>query len=515
MSAWPKLGLNWVSPTVVGSSGTFTLRQACDFDDMIRIDRGFPAGEYLLIENRQPCGLETAMPQGGLAIFHIDDNANNNRGYPGQSGWPGNDNHYEVAILQADGDYDLERGSGRGDSGDLFHAGGVSSIGPDGTSAGDAHPNTKPYLSSDYTEDITISNISGAGSTMTFDITFGSGVTAAPVPVTSTPTKAPVPITSAPTRAPTNASCGNGICEVEEGEGCGLCPSDCFSPTHCSMVSHPGSSLVYSSSSYGIVFDLAVGMKDLYFYGLKIYLYGTTTAKVYMKSGSFATDSDLNNWTKVFEGSISNAISRQELEFDTRFIGESLSTVAFYVSFGAGGAFIYSRDGMSNDDATVLVGNTLREQTGETLPSTSFSNRAFYEGIRYDYGPSTTLAPVSSTSAPTASPTKSPTSSPTKAPTKSPTKSPTKTPTASNTVSPSATPSASPTNSPTKSPTSSPTKSPVATPTPCTDRIGRWVINGKNKKWCRFAQNKPARTARRCQRFNLYADCPVTCGSCP
>merc|ERR1719242_197963 len=325
---------------------------------------------------------------------------------------------------------------------------------------------------------------------MTFDILFGSGVTAAPVP-----------ITSAPTRAPTNASCGNGICEVEEGEGCGLCPSDCFSPTHCSMVSHPGSSLVYSSSSYGIVFDVAVGMKDLYFYGLKIYPYGTTTAKVYMKSGSFATDSDLNNWTKVFEGSISNAISRQDIEFDTRFIGESLSTVAFYISFGAGGAFIYSRDGMSNDDATVLVGNTLTQQTGETLPSTSFSNRAFYEGIRYDYGASTTLAPVSSTSAPTASPTKSPTKAPTSSPTKAPTKSPTKSPIASPTTS-----TLAPVGSPTSScscceelrsqmdsmdtmiqeildmmvggggpDTSAPTSAPTAAPIPCADSTDQWA----------------------------------------
>ena len=81
MSAWSKNVLNWVTPTVASASGTFTLRQACDFPDMIRIDRGFPSGEYLLIENRQPCGFEAVMPQGGLAIFHIDDNGKSEEVY--------------------------------------------------------------------------------------------------------------------------------------------------------------------------------------------------------------------------------------------------------------------------------------------------------------------------------------------------------------------------------------------------------------------------------------------------
>lgn len=200
MSAWGKEQLGWVNPTIVSTSGTYSLGQACDNSDVIKITEGYPSGEYLLIENRQPCGFETAMPQGGLAIFHIDTNANNIRGYPGQTGWPENGNHYRVAVLQADANYNLEKNNNRGDSGDAFHAGGVSSIGPSGTSTGATYPNTKAYQNGIIVDTfVTISNISAAGATMTFDITFGGNPTATP---TATPTASPT-VTVSPTATPT------------------------------------------------------------------------------------------------------------------------------------------------------------------------------------------------------------------------------------------------------------------------------------------------------------------------
>ena len=192
MSAWSKYVLGWVSPTIVSSSGTYSIGQACDNNDMIIISEGYPSGEYLLIENRQPCGFETSMPQGGLAIFHIDDEANNIVGHPQQTGWPTNGNHYEVALLQADATYGLELNYNRGDSGDLFHAGGVNSIGPDGTSAGATFPNTKAYQGGNIIDtEVTISNISAAGATMTFDVTIGSTVAASTTPSAS-PSASPV-----------------------------------------------------------------------------------------------------------------------------------------------------------------------------------------------------------------------------------------------------------------------------------------------------------------------------------
>jgi len=94
LSAWGKYELGWVNPTVVSTTGSYSVRRACDYPDMIKITTGYPSGEFLLIENRQPCDFDAAMPQGGLAIFHIDEFANNIRGYPGQNDWPKNGNHY-------------------------------------------------------------------------------------------------------------------------------------------------------------------------------------------------------------------------------------------------------------------------------------------------------------------------------------------------------------------------------------------------------------------------------------
>jgi hypothetical protein len=105
------------------------------------------------------------MPQGGLAIWHIDDEAGfNTEGYPGKR-WPKDGKHYRVAMAQADGNFQLEKGINRGDSGDVHHGGGVDAMvpGPDG------HPNTDAYQSGRITvTGHTISNISSSGPVMTF-----------------------------------------------------------------------------------------------------------------------------------------------------------------------------------------------------------------------------------------------------------------------------------------------------------------------------------------------------------
>ena len=171
-SAWCKIQLGWVTPTVIGA-GPQTAQRVETTASVLKITTGFPSGEYLLVENRQPYGMESAMPQGGLAIWHIDESkANNNaEGYPGQAGWPGNGNHYKIALLQADGLFNLEKKNNRGDGGDVYRSGGVSQI--NSTTV----PDTKSYKGGVITPSGNVlSGISASGATMTFNLTFDTSV---------------------------------------------------------------------------------------------------------------------------------------------------------------------------------------------------------------------------------------------------------------------------------------------------------------------------------------------------
>ncbi len=212
-SAWSKYKLGWITPTMVDESGLYSLRQACDYEDAIVISEGYPDGEYLIIENRQPCGFDLKSAQGGLAIYHIDENANNIRGYPQQNNWPYNGNHYIVAMLQADGNYDLERKINRGDGNDVFHAGYVNGIGPNGISGSrtKAFPNTKAYRNGNIINTkVSIMNIGDSDSTMAFEISFETSPATAPVSEPS-----PVATPTAPVALPSEVTCDDSLLRLK------------------------------------------------------------------------------------------------------------------------------------------------------------------------------------------------------------------------------------------------------------------------------------------------------------
>ena len=70
--------------------------------------------EYFLVENRHQEGLDKYLPDSGLAVYHCDTRGSNEF----QDGTP--DEHYQCALIQADGRLDLERSKRGGDTGDLF-----------------------------------------------------------------------------------------------------------------------------------------------------------------------------------------------------------------------------------------------------------------------------------------------------------------------------------------------------------------------------------------------------------
>jgi hypothetical protein len=119
---------------LITASGKYTIEAAQDSGDVYRIDLS-PPGEYLLIENRQKKYLDAMMPgTGGLLIWHIDDSMitdwMSRPGWPEQDGWPGNGNHYQVALLSPDGKYDHELGKNYGDRYDCWTNGTSLEPGP-------------------------------------------------------------------------------------------------------------------------------------------------------------------------------------------------------------------------------------------------------------------------------------------------------------------------------------------------------------------------------------------------
>lgn len=72
--------------------------------------------EYFIIENRRKVDRDAALPDEGIAIWHVDETGSNNdeQMTPAQ--------HYECSLEQADGQFDLERRVNNGDSTDLYGA---------------------------------------------------------------------------------------------------------------------------------------------------------------------------------------------------------------------------------------------------------------------------------------------------------------------------------------------------------------------------------------------------------
>ena len=121
--AWSKiqLGFNTATNITVNTNS----KQINDVKSTGEIYRLWTSGnigdEYFLIENHQQAGYDSYLPGEGLFVWHIDDakSENTQEWYPGLT----NSIHFQVALEQADGLYELEHSNDLGDTNDAFPGG--------------------------------------------------------------------------------------------------------------------------------------------------------------------------------------------------------------------------------------------------------------------------------------------------------------------------------------------------------------------------------------------------------
>lgn len=112
---YQKIRLGWVTAENLRTSRDRIELERSDISPQVyRVERNMRRDEYLLLENRQQSGFDSALPGHGLIVSHVDDRIVQNV----------DPDRYKVAILQADGERDLESipgsGGNRGDAGDPF-----------------------------------------------------------------------------------------------------------------------------------------------------------------------------------------------------------------------------------------------------------------------------------------------------------------------------------------------------------------------------------------------------------
>ena len=150
-SAWCKVNQGWVTVNNVTGSGTLSIPDVKTSRSVSRLwKNGAGGNEYFLLENRQRTGFDARLPADGLLIWHIDE------AQPGNT----DENHYKVALVQADNLRDMELDRNRGDAGDPY-PGSAGNTGFTGSSS----PNSNSYANQPTC--VSVTQISASGPTMT------------------------------------------------------------------------------------------------------------------------------------------------------------------------------------------------------------------------------------------------------------------------------------------------------------------------------------------------------------
>lgn len=142
-----RIKLGWVNPIDINVSGTYDITDSQTTGNVYKISKNYFDGEYLLIENRNAGGIEPNLVGSGILVYHIDETVSSldsQSAPPTSPGcanssvcqtWPWN--HYKIALLQADGLYELETTNTYGNLGDFYLNG--MTLGPN------TLPNTNTY----------------------------------------------------------------------------------------------------------------------------------------------------------------------------------------------------------------------------------------------------------------------------------------------------------------------------------------------------------------------------------
>jgi immune inhibitor A len=166
VSPYSKVEAGWLQPINISKPGYYTLQPSELSSQIYIIQANYPQGEYLLLENRYGLLWDQKFSGKGIVIYHIDEAAplQQHRGYPGHPDWPAW--HYRVAVQQADGLYQIEKGVNLGDAGDFYVQGSV--LGPDPNT----WPNTDSYQNGQVATGITISITTAASYIMQIHVTW-------------------------------------------------------------------------------------------------------------------------------------------------------------------------------------------------------------------------------------------------------------------------------------------------------------------------------------------------------
>jgi immune inhibitor A len=181
---WTKIFMGWLTPTEITNDGRYDIEASFSSEQVYKVSSGLPEGEYFLLENKNAVGWDVNMwGGGGIVIWHIDETLDGITS-----------TEAKVAIVQADGNDDLEGKVNLGDEGDIWKSGGSKSELSD-----TGNPNTKSRRNG-QSSGIRLYDFSENGNVMSFSI---EGVRpATPTPVNLTPTPAPDGTGPGPTPAP-------------------------------------------------------------------------------------------------------------------------------------------------------------------------------------------------------------------------------------------------------------------------------------------------------------------------